>query len=243
VALAVLGLALTLMAILLLPETLPHDRRRPAGLRQTTQTFGSLLRERRFVGFVLVCGLGAGAMLAYIAGSPFVLQNVYGASPQVYGLLFATNAVALVVGAQINAHLVMGRDPQRLLGFGLAAMVAAGAVLVTVVTVLHDAGMPSVMPALTLLLFSWSFIQANAVAAALTDHPQVAGTAAALLGLSQFALGAPLVPLVGVRGDDTALPMAIVILACGIGATVAFRALVIGTPRARIATAPQTSDA
>jgi DHA1 family bicyclomycin/chloramphenicol resistance-like MFS transporter len=91
-------------------------------------------------------------------------------------------------------------------------------------------------------LFSWSFIQANALAAALTDHKQTAGSAAALLGLSQFALGAPLIPLVGVRGEGTALPMAIVILGCGIGAAVAFRALVASTPRARIATAPQTSD-
>ena len=242
VALALLGLSLTLMALWLLPETLPHDRRRVAGFQLTTQTFGYLLRERRFLGFVLVCGLSAGAMLAYIAGSPFVLQDIYGASPQLYGLLFATNALALVVGAQINAHLVMGRDPQRLLGFGLAMMVAAGAVLIAVVSLLPGAGLVSVMPALTLLLFSWSFIQANAVAAALTDHPQVAGTAAALLGVSQFALGAPLVPLVGVRGDDTALPMAIVILACGISASLAFRALVLSTSQGLITTAPRASD-
>ena len=92
VALALLGLALTLMAVWLLPETLPHDRRRPAGIQVTTQTFGYLLRERRFVGFVLICGLGEGAMLAYVAGSSFVLQEVYGASPQLYGLLFAADA-------------------------------------------------------------------------------------------------------------------------------------------------------
>ena len=132
----------------------------------------------------------------------------------------------------------MGREPQRLLVLGLIAMVTAGAVLVAVVSLLPGAGLASVMPALTLLLFSWGFIQANAVAAALTDHPQVAGSAAALL-VSEFALGAPLVPLVGIGGDDTALPMAIVILACGVGAAVAFRALVVATPRARIATAPR----
>jgi len=242
VALALLGLALTVLAARLLPETLPRDRRRPAGLRLTARTFGHLLGERRFVGFVLVCGLGAGAMLAYIAGSPFVLQDVYGASPQLYGLLFATNALALVVGAQLNAHLVMGRDPQRLLGLGLAMMVGAGVALVAVVSLLPGAGLATVMPPLTLLLFSWSFIQANAVAAALTDHPEVAGAAAGLLGVSQFALGAPLVPLVGVSGDDTALPMAIVVLACGISASLVFRGLVVTTRRARIATAPRASD-
>ena len=95
---------------------------------------------------------------------------------------------------------------------------------------------------LTLLLFSWSFIQANAVAAALTDHPHVAGTAAALLGVSQFALAAPLVPLVGIGGDETALPMAIVVLACGISAALAFKSLVLTKPQARIATAHQAAD-
>jgi DHA1 family bicyclomycin/chloramphenicol resistance-like MFS transporter len=223
--LALLGLALTVMAAWQLPETLaPHDRRAP-GLAVTARTFKSLLADRRFVGFVLIVAFGSAGLIGYVAGSPFVLEEVYGASPQLYGALFAINACFLVGGAQINAHLLKTRSPSRLLGFGLTTMVVASATFLIVVLI-PGAGIAAVLPPLTLLLFSWSFIQSNALALALTDHPDVAGTAASLLGVSQFALAAIVAPLVGIGGNDTALPMAIVITICAIGAGIAFRRLV-----------------
>ena len=229
VALAVLGLALTAIGARLLPETLPRERRRAAGLGITLRTFAQLLADRRFVGFVLIVGLGGGAMIGYVAGSSFVLQDVYGASPQLYGVLFGLNAVFLVAGAQVNAHLLATRSPRSLLRVGLVMLVVAGVALVVIVS-LPKAGLATVMAPLMLQMASWSFVQANALALALTDHPAVAGTAAALLGVSQYAFGAFTAPLVGLGGSGTALPMALVIAACAVGAAVAFEGLASRSP-------------
>ena len=229
VALAVLGLALTAIGARLLPETLPRERRRAAGLGITLRTFAQLLADPRFVGFVLIVGLGGGAMIGYVAGSSFVLQEVYGASPQLYGVLFGLNAVFLVAGAQVNAHLLATRSPRSLLRVGLVMLVVAGVALVVIVS-LPKAGLATVMAPLMLQMASWSFVQANALALALTDHPEVAGTAAALLGVSQYAFGAFTAPLVGLGGSDTALPMALVIAACAVGAAVAFEGLASRSP-------------
>jgi len=234
VALSLVGLALTAVSARLLPETLPRERRRAAGLGGTARTFALLLRDRRFVGFVLVVGLGGGAMLGYIAGSSFVLQEVYGASPQLYGVLFAANAVFLVVGAQINAHLLSTRSPHALLRLGVAMMVVAGLSLLAIVS-LPDPGLAAVMAPLMLLMLSWSFIQANALALALVDHPDMAGTAAALLGVGQYACGALMAPLVGLGGEGTAVPMAAVITICGLGAAVALEGLASSAPRRVVA--------
>ncbi len=225
VALAVLGLALTVTAAVLLPETLTRNNRRAPGLAVTMSTFVLLLRSRRFVGFVLIVGLASAAALGYLAGSSFVLEDIYGVSPQVYGVLFGLNACFLVIGAQINAHLLRSRSPRRLLGFGLTVMVVAAVTLLGMLMV-PTIGIAAVLPGFALLMFSWSFIQSNALALALTDHPTVAGTAASLLGVSQFALAAFAAPLVGVGGNDTALPMAIVIAIGAIGAALAFRRFV-----------------
>ena len=111
VTLALLGLALAILAAWLLPETLARESRRTPGMRATGRTFRFLLADRRFVCFVLIIGLAAGAIFGYIAGSSFVLEDVYGASPQLYGVLFGVNAVCLVIGAQINAHLLKRRSP------------------------------------------------------------------------------------------------------------------------------------
>ena len=229
VALSLFGLALTAVSARFLPETLPHERRRAAGLAATTRAFALLLRDRRLVGFVLVVGLGGGAMLAYIAGSSFVLQDVYGVSPQLYGVLFAVNAVFLVAGAQVNAHLLSTRPPRALLRVGVGTMVAAGVSLLAVVS-LPQLGLAAVMVPFMLLMLSWSFIQANALALALVDHPDTAGTAASLLGVGQYAFGALMAPLVGLGGEGTAVPMAIVITICGIGAAVALEGLASGAP-------------
>ena len=229
VALAVLGLALTAIGARLLPETLPRERRRAAGLGITLRTFAQLLADPRFVGFVLIVGLGGGAMIGYVAGSSFVLQDVYGASPQLYGVLFGLNAVFLVAGAQVNAHLLATRSPRSLLRVGLVMLVVAGVALVVIVS-LPKAGLATVVAPLMLQMASWSFVQANALALALTDHPAVAGTAAALLGVSQYAFGAATAPLVGLGGSDTALPMALVIAACAVGAAVAFESLASRSP-------------
>lgn len=235
VALACLGLVLTIVAARLLPETLSLENRRAPGYAVTLRTFRVLLANRRFLGFVLITGLGNGAMIGYISGSSFVLEDVYGASPQTYGVLFGLNALFLVLGAQINAHLVIRRSPQILLGFGLTTMIVAGGVLLAVAP-FPVVGLAAIMPGLSLLMFSWSFIQANTMALALTDHPRVAGTAAGLLGVSQFALSALVAPLVGLGGNDTALPMALVIAACGTGAVIAFRSLVQTTQPRQLAT-------
>jgi MFS transporter, DHA1 family, multidrug resistance protein len=229
VALAVLGLVLTAIGARLLPETLPRERRRAAGLGITLRTFAQLLADLRFVGFVLIVGLGGGAMIGYVAGSSFVLQEVYGASPQLYGVLFGLNAVFLVAGAQVNAHLLATRSPRSLLRVGLLMLVVAGVALVVIVS-LPKAELETVMAPLMLQMASWSFVQANALALALTDHPEVAGTAAALLGVSQYAFGAFTAPLVGLGGSDTALPMALVIAACAVGAAVAFESLASRSP-------------
>jgi DHA1 family bicyclomycin/chloramphenicol resistance-like MFS transporter len=232
VALSVFGVALVVVAARSLPETLPPERRRPAGLKQAVVTFARLATDRSFIGYVLVGGFGAAAMFAYIAGSSFVLQDGYGASPQLFSVIFGINATCLVVGAQVNAHLLGRHSPQALLSLGIGLQVLAGAALL-VVTSVESAGLAVVTVPLSLLGFSWGFVNANGTALALTDKPQVAGSAAAVLGVGQYAFGAIAAPLVGIGGRTTGVPMAVVILSCGLAAALALAFLVRPAVRRR----------
>jgi DHA1 family bicyclomycin/chloramphenicol resistance-like MFS transporter len=179
-----LGAALTVAVVGYLPETLPEERRVATGARSMGRAFCSLLSDRAFVGLALVCGFGGGAVVAYVAGSSFVLERGYGISPQAYGIFFGLNALFLVGGSQLNAHLLKTVPGRALLRLGLFAFAAAGALLFVAVP-LHELGIALVIPPLMLLMFSWGFVQSNAIGFALTDHPSVAGTAAAILGASQ----------------------------------------------------------
>ncbi len=225
VVLAVLGTAILAGTLVLVPESHPVERRRTGGLRDTVSVFRGLLRERAFVGCTLASGLAFAAMFAYIAGSPFVLQDIYGLSPAEFSAVFASNAVGLVLAGQVSSRLIARFGPHPVLGSGLVAG-AAGGVLLLFVVALGDIGLIGILPALFLVVASIGIVFPSGTAIALEGHPSTAGSASALLGLAQFAVGAVSAPLVGVAGKGTALPMAIVIVTCGLGAVAAYWLLV-----------------
>jgi hypothetical protein len=213
VVLTAIGVLLFLATATGLRETLAPERRHPGGVMETLRTFGRLLSDRVFVGHALACGLSFGAMFAYISGSPFVIQDIYGASPQLYSLMFAGNAVGLVVASQANRVLLRRLDPLVIVRAALSAQALAGAALVMVVA--GGVGVWAVVPLLFVVVAGLGLVFPNATALALADHPRVAGSASGLLGVLQFIVGAAAAPLVGVGGTATALPMALTIAVLG----------------------------
>jgi DHA1 family bicyclomycin/chloramphenicol resistance-like MFS transporter len=223
--LALLGLLLLMTAGAALRETLPPERRQTGGFAATIATFRRLLTDRAFVGYALSGGLAIGAMFAYIAGSPFVLQNVYGASPQLFSLIFGSNALGIMAVGQINARLVGRLSPVRLLATGLAIGAAGGLALLASVST-GVGGLPSVLASLFLVVASLGLVLPNASALALAGDPRIAGSASALLGLLQFVVGAAAAPLVGLGGEATAWPMAALIATLGLSGLSIFWLLV-----------------
>ena len=222
-ALAVLSALIALLVALALRETLPPERRSHDGLRRTLQTMRGLLRDRWFVGHALAGGLGFGALFAYIAGSSFVLQGIYGVSPQLYSVLFAVNGLGLIAGSQLNARLVGRYGPAALLRTGLLVIAASAAVLLAVVLA-GGAGVAAVLVPMFVIVSSLSFVLPNSTALALADHAEVAGTASALLGVIQFMVGAAVAPLVGAGGTDSAVPMAAIMTVVALAALAARQA-------------------
>jgi DHA1 family bicyclomycin/chloramphenicol resistance-like MFS transporter len=198
-----------------LHETLAPDKRHPGGVGETLRTFGRLLADRTFLGHALACGLAFGAMFAYISGSPFVLQDIYGASPQLFSVMFAGNALGLVAASQANRALLRRFEPLAILRAALSVQ-ALGAVALLVV-VASGGGVWGIVALLFVVVASLGLVLPNATALALADHPRVAGSASGLLGVLQFIVGAAAAPLVGVAGTATALPMALTIAVLGVG--------------------------
>jgi DHA1 family bicyclomycin/chloramphenicol resistance-like MFS transporter len=223
VVLAGFGLVLLGVASVGLPETLPAERRRDGGLRTTMHGFATLLRDRTFVGYGLTLGLSIGSVFAYIAGSSFALQDVYGLSPGAFALSFGVNGVGIVACSQANRFLLQWFAPRRLLVGGLAAMSCGAVALLAVVA--SGTGLPWALCALFVSVASVGFVMPNATALALASHAGVAGSASALLGVNQFLVGAVAAPLVGIAGVGTAVPMALVMTLLCLGAALALATL------------------
>jgi MFS transporter, DHA1 family, multidrug resistance protein len=201
VVLAVLGLLMIAMAARAVPETLPADRRRPLGLGNTLRTYGALLRDRTFVGLVLVVGLAMSGLFGYVAGSSFVFQQQFGMNEQQFGLVFGAGAIFLIGSTQLNAALLRRFEPRALLPFGLTLGTVAAAALVAL-AVSGVGGLVGVVAPLWTVLFALGLVMPNAPTLALARHGEAAGTASALLGAIQMGVGAVVSPVVGLLGND-----------------------------------------
>ncbi|MGY1615991.1 multidrug effflux MFS transporter [Geodermatophilus sp. SYSU D00691] len=209
--LAAYGVVLLVVGALALPETLPPARRRSGGIAGTVRTYGMLLRDRSYVGLVVVAGLTMAALFTYVSGSSFVYQRQFGLDEQEFGLLFGAGAVWLIAATQLNPLLLRRWSPAQILLTATVAGALGGAVLVGLAAT-GAGGLPAVVAPLWAILFAAGLGLPNAPALALSRYGDAAGSAAALLGAVQFGVGAAVSPLVGMLGND-AVAMGEVIVA------------------------------
>lgn len=208
VFLALVGAVILLSTVALVPETLPHEQRTTGGLVHTLQDFRTLVHDRVFLGAVLTQGFSYAALFAYLSGATFVLQDIYGLSPQEYAAAFGLNSV----GFMVFGHLA-GRAAER---GSVGGTLAVGVVTTTVGALgLLLAGLAAVpLWVVVLALFTLAggvaISSPPATALVLGGYPQMAGTAASLLGAARFGFGGFAAPLVGVAGALSILPLGIV---------------------------------
>jgi DHA1 family bicyclomycin/chloramphenicol resistance-like MFS transporter len=202
VVLAVLAALLAVIGWRLMPETLPASRRTEARLGAVAQSLGSVLRLRRFLAYVAcVAGVG-GILFAYIGTSSFVLENVFGLSPQAFSLVFALNSVGIFGVSWLTRHLVPRSGPRRLLTVGQLTAIAGAAVLTLGVA---RTSLPVVMLGLFLAVASFGFVMPTATSLGMTEAPGRAGSAAGVMGINQFTAGAIASPLAGIGGSPWSL--------------------------------------
>ncbi|MFE2544561.1 multidrug effflux MFS transporter [Actinacidiphila glaucinigra] len=227
VVLTVVGVLLTLVVWRCLPETLSPGERHSGGLGETLGAMRGLLADRAFTGYMLTGGFTFAALFAYVSASSFVVQEIYGASPQTYSLLFGLNSVGLVALGQVNGKILVGRvSMDKVTGVGLAVITAAAAVLLALTSGwFGPVGLLPVAAGLFVLMAAMSLVLPNTNALALMRTRHAAGSASALLGTTSFLVGAVASPLVGIAGEHTAVPMAVVQLGSALAAVVCFAGL------------------
>ncbi|GLY30945.1 multidrug effflux MFS transporter [Kineosporia sp. NBRC 101731] len=212
--------ALVLAGALRLPESHPASRRSHAGARDIGKVYRRLLKDPVLMGYTLTNALVFAAMFAYIAGSPFVLQQLHGLSVQQYSVVFAVNGAGIMAAAQIGGALVRRFGAHTLLGAGVVLSFTGSAL--TLVVALAGAGVWPTLVALFLMVAGVGLVLPNVPALALEHHGASAGAAAALLGCAQFLLGGLAAPLVGIGGSRSAVPMAVVMAGFTVAAVLTF---------------------
>ncbi|TQK75145.1 DHA1 family bicyclomycin/chloramphenicol resistance-like MFS transporter [Brevibacillus sp. AG162] len=224
VVLGLIGAIMFLVVLLALSETLPQERRSKAGIGNTLTTFGTLLKDRVFMGYAMAQGLVTAAMFAYIAGSPFVFQKIFEVSPQTFSLIFAINGVGIIIASQITGKLA-GKVKETSLFIAGILIAGVGGILLLAM-ILLQAGLIAVLVPLFFVVSSVGIVGATGFSLAMQNQSKAAGSASALQGLLSFISGGIVAPLVGISGEHTAVPMGIIIALSTIGAIVCYVVMV-----------------
>ncbi len=224
ILLSVIGLVMFLIVLFDLPETLSNDLRSLGGLKHTFTTFKLLLLDRSFIGFALSQSLVSAALFAYISGSSFVLQNIYGISPQVFSLIFAINGVGIIIATQMTGSLAGRISEKKLFVVGIC-MAFIGSITLLIFLMLN-AGLYLILPPLFIVVSSVGVVGTTGNSLAMQNQGRTAGSASALLGVLGFVLGGIVAPLTGL-GDKPAISMGIVIALSSIAAILTYLLLVV----------------
>ena len=218
-----------LIATLIYKETLPKDKRLK-GLQESFAKFPLLLKNRYFLGHCLVQCFVFGAFFSYLAGSSFVFQNIFHVSPQMFSLIFGGIGAGLLLAGALPARLAGRVEDVKMLQVSLIVPLVGAVLLLLAFSA--GAGMAIILPVLFLTITPLSVMGAASFSLALSRQGKNAGSASALIGFFSMILGGCMMPLVGIAGDNTAIPMCVIMI-CGYGlGYVVFRLMIAPEHRA-----------
>ena len=203
--LAVIGVLLAVWT-LKTRETLAKEERQK-NMAASFHAFPALLRDRYFFGHCLVQCFVFASFFSYIAGSSFVFQNIYGISAQGYSLIFGGIGTGLFLVGGLPARLAGHvKDVTMLKASLLVPLVGSSLLLAAFLT--GFAPLALVIVLLFITIVPLSVMGTASFSLALSRQGRNAGAASALIGFFSMALGGVMMPLVGIAGDATAIPMA-----------------------------------
>jgi MFS transporter, DHA1 family, multidrug resistance protein len=198
----------------LMPETLSTRAAESVSPASMLRSYRVLARNPAYLAYMGLNSTGFAGLFAWISGSSFVLQYLYGLTPFEFGVAFAVGSVGYMIGTAFAARLVMRFELDLTLGVGVAAMAAGGlAMLLTVALGLHTAA-ALVLP-MALYMAGMGMVLPQAAAGAMTPFPERAGAASALLGFVQQSTAALCGAAVGAMLGSSAWPLAGAVAAMG----------------------------
>jgi len=213
VALTATGLLIALAIWLLLPETLER-RGHPLSVSGLLRSYRDFLSDRSFLAHVGLAVFVFAGLFAWISGSSFVLQDLYGLSSFSFGIAFALGSVGYMTGAALAAKFVGRYGLNAVSGAGAAAAATGGLLMVAAVALDLRSAFALVVPA-ALYLGGMGGVLGQAIAGAMHHYRERAGAASSLIGFIQQTLSAIVGVGVGHMLGQSAMPMAATIGACG----------------------------
>lgn len=216
----------SVLLLLFLPrlkETLPVERRSKLSVLATFRNYGVLLRNKKFMVYVLLKGSALGVLFAYISSAPFIIQTHFGYSKLAFGLFMGANAISVVGGS-----LVALRFKTLTRAAVIGAAILAVSVVAQMVILWSGRSFWGYEVAMWPILFALGMLFTSSNTLAMNEGRADAGGASAMLGIGGYIFGAIVSPLVG-EGNimhSSAISLGVIMLVVVLGAALSYKCIV-----------------
>jgi DHA1 family bicyclomycin/chloramphenicol resistance-like MFS transporter len=213
------GLITMVIVVARLPETVLERSTAPISPLGIMRTYATILKNRAFVAYTTMFAATYGGLFSFISGSSFVLQDLYGLSPDAYGAAFGFTVIGFISGTLLGTRLVQRRGLDAALRLGVLLLLTASATMILGVGLAIPSSF-AVLGPMAIYTGGVGLMMPNSMAGALTPFPDRAGAASSLVGLLQMSFAALVGIVVGHALGSSAWPMviAIAVLGCTAGA-------------------------
>ncbi|MBS1649580.1 MAG: multidrug effflux MFS transporter [Bacteroidetes bacterium] len=217
IVLTVMGTCILCLIHFYLPESKKGDKELSLLPKNIIKNFFEVSKIPQFYTYTLTGSIGAAGLYAYIAGSPFVFMEIFKVNEKHYGWIFAFNAAGLITTSQINSFIVKKYSLKKIITVALSFQ-AATAIIFFAAAILQLLNVYTTIALIFLFLCCQGFIFPNTSALAMAPFTKNAGSASAVMGAVQMAIGSIMSALVSVLQNNTAIPMTGVMALCASGA-------------------------
>ena len=208
------GLAGSAIVWSLLPETLSTRAAEPVSIASVLRSYRVVARNRAYLAYLAITSASYAGLFAWISGSAFVLQDLYGLAPFDFGVAFALGSIGYMTGSALAARLVVRVGLDGVLGLGGCACAAGGLAMVAAVALGLTSSISLVLP-VAVYLAGLGMVLPQGIAGAMTPFPERAGAASSLFGFMQQGAAAVCGAMVGWFLGQSAWPLAIGVAAMG----------------------------
>ncbi len=186
--------------------------------------YASLLQQKSLVLYVLILCMSTAAFYVFLSGAPIVLGS-YGVGPDGVGWYLMAVPLAYVTGNFLTSRLIHDKGERWVMALGQVATVAGLSLMLGLVVVGLDSPLAFSVP-LMLLGIGHGFLVPPSLAGTVGVVPALAGSAAALAGLTQQLMGAVGAYSVGLVSHQGSRNLGLLMLGftlCGLAAHLALR--------------------
>jgi DHA1 family bicyclomycin/chloramphenicol resistance-like MFS transporter len=206
VVLAVAGAAAFVVVWRSLPETLAKRAAEAASASSMVRSYRIVAGNRVYLAYLGLGSLSYAGLFAWISGASFVLQNLYGLTPFVFGCVFAVGSLGYLAGSTIAARLVSRFGLGGMSGIGAAALALGGLLACLSIALGLTSSLSLVLP-VAVFLAGLGMVLPLSIAVAITPFPERAGAASSLFGFVQQTAAAVCGALVAWLLGRNAWPM------------------------------------